>query len=297
MSKKYFDRLARSSGASKTEFTSDFGLKILKKFGWEAGKGLGENLEGTTDCVQVSRREERVGLGGEKTDENQEAQWDNWWSSAYNSVAQKLPAGPQAGTSADASDDASSEEDNEKRATCIKAAKVMGGKLARICRQEGAAAGGSGAAKTMTDVARAAKKESGESGSDTCGAAAVPAWLLRIREFRAQLHAKLQAKNYADPIPTTPTTSSAPTTSPENGPVRSLTKGGKKNTAKGDAEKPPVLPATTSGAAEKKKKKKTAPPTEAVPTPAEAVVTAAPEKRKADPPADAPRKKKKKTVQ
>ncbi len=54
MSKKYFERLARGSGASNKEFTSAFGRKILEKFGWEEGKGLGENLEGRNDCVLFS---------------------------------------------------------------------------------------------------------------------------------------------------------------------------------------------------------------------------------------------------
>lgn len=88
MSKKYYERLSKTAGTSKTAFSSDFGLKILKKFGWEEGKGLGRDLDGTTEHVQVERRTERTGLGAEKVEAAVEAQWDNWWKSAYD-TAQK----------------------------------------------------------------------------------------------------------------------------------------------------------------------------------------------------------------
>ena len=129
MSKRYYERLAKGSAVSKKEFRSDFGLKILKKFGWEEGKGLGRDLDGQNDCVQISRREQGVGLGGEKAEaENGGAkEWDNWWEGAYNKVAK--------GTS-DSSDSDSDDDVKGPSKSCIKGARVVGGKLARICRQE-----------------------------------------------------------------------------------------------------------------------------------------------------------------
>lgn len=91
MSKKYFEKLAKNSATSSKEYSSAFGLKILEKFGWQKGDGLGANLDGARDCIQISRREEKVGLGGEKVNDDSDAkQWDNWWAGAYNSVAGKL---------------------------------------------------------------------------------------------------------------------------------------------------------------------------------------------------------------
>ncbi|CAD7938770.1 unnamed protein product [Amoebophrya sp. A25] len=184
MSKKYFEKLARGSATSSKEFKSDFGLKILKKFGWDEGKGLGANLDGRQDCIQISRREERVGLGGEKSSEaTDEKQWDNWWSSAYNSVAQKVLAGS---TSADGqtakkkeeeSEDASSSDDETgadgkpRGASAIKGARVMRGKLARVCRLEQ-----TGAAAVTRDAS--SKKE-------------LPGWLTAIRNFRATQSSKI----------------------------------------------------------------------------------------------------------
>jgi hypothetical protein len=53
MSSKYFAKLAKSSGTSNKKFESAFGMKILKSMGWEEGKGLGENLDGSTECVRM----------------------------------------------------------------------------------------------------------------------------------------------------------------------------------------------------------------------------------------------------
>ena len=93
MSKKYFEKLSKNSATSNKEYSSAFGLKILEKFGWQKGDGLGANRDGTRDCIQISRREDKVGLGGEKVkDDSDEKQWDNWWAGAYNSVAGKLGA-------------------------------------------------------------------------------------------------------------------------------------------------------------------------------------------------------------
>ena len=66
MSQKYRERLSRGSGTSNKKFECAFGLKMLQKFGWSEGKGLGKDLDGRTDCVQVKKREDGCGIGAEE---------------------------------------------------------------------------------------------------------------------------------------------------------------------------------------------------------------------------------------
>eukprot|EP00386_Alphamonas_edax_P015483 GDKI01047256.1.p1 GENE.GDKI01047256.1~~GDKI01047256.1.p1 ORF type:complete len:286 (-),score=133.84 GDKI01047256.1:221-1078(-) len=117
MSKKFYDRLLKSDGTSAKAFTSSFGAKMLKKFGWEEGKGLGKDLEGEVKPVQVKRRDENIGLGHES--KKAEDQWKNWWSDAFNSVASKIqvvgggPQGKAPTASTHSSDDSSDDSDEE----------------------------------------------------------------------------------------------------------------------------------------------------------------------------------------
>jgi tuftelin-interacting protein 11 len=87
MSRKYYDKVLAGSGTSSVKVKSAFGAKILAKYGWKEGQGLGSSMNGVEECVQVERREERVGIGAEK---KSESEWDNWWSGAYDSVASKI---------------------------------------------------------------------------------------------------------------------------------------------------------------------------------------------------------------
>jgi len=147
MSKKYHERLARSSGFSKKEFSSDFGLKVLKKFGWEEGKGLGRNEDGRKECIQQERREVNAGLGTEAKGDT-EKQWDNWWSDCFNSAAKRIAEKSKSGIIAEPEEDSDSDDDapvaevhkvaskEGGRATAIKSASRMAGKLKRVLRQE-----------------------------------------------------------------------------------------------------------------------------------------------------------------
>ena len=87
MSRKYYDKVLSGSGTSSVKVKSAFGSKILAKYGWKEGQGLGSSMSGVEECVQVERREERVGIGAEK---KSDSEWDNWWSGAYDSVASKI---------------------------------------------------------------------------------------------------------------------------------------------------------------------------------------------------------------
>jgi hypothetical protein len=87
MSRKYYDKVLSGSGTSSVKVKSVFGAKILAKYGWKEGQGLGSSMNGAEECVQIERREERTGIGAEKKNDSE---WDNWWSGAYDTVAARI---------------------------------------------------------------------------------------------------------------------------------------------------------------------------------------------------------------
>ncbi|PHJ24213.1 g-patch domain-containing protein [Cystoisospora suis] len=119
MSKKFYDRMLKGTGVTSRPFHSAFAASIMKKFGWEEGKGLGRNEEGRTDCLQIRRREENIGLGHSDASETKtQDQWRNWWDGLYNSMAAKLKDSKMA----ECSDGSSSDSDEEDKA--VKCKKV-----------------------------------------------------------------------------------------------------------------------------------------------------------------------------
>lgn len=86
MSMKYIEEKSRS-GVIHKKYTSEFGKKILEKYGWKEGEGLGKNKTGITDVVQVKRREENKGLGKEEKTEK----WnDKWWENSYDNILKNI---------------------------------------------------------------------------------------------------------------------------------------------------------------------------------------------------------------
>eukprot|EP00931_Biecheleriopsis_adriatica_P066620 TRINITY_DN40936_c0_g1_i1.p2 TRINITY_DN40936_c0_g1~~TRINITY_DN40936_c0_g1_i1.p2 ORF type:complete len:144 (+),score=42.90 TRINITY_DN40936_c0_g1_i1:45-476(+) len=138
MASKYRQRLAQSSGVSSNRaFESDIGKKILMKYGWQEGQGLGRLKQGRTECIQGTRREDKKGLGSEKR--KTEDQWDNWWGDVFNSVAKNITVKTQKPVAAESSDSSDDDADTKKdggRITAVKKAGAMAGKLRRVLRQE-----------------------------------------------------------------------------------------------------------------------------------------------------------------
>ncbi len=86
MSMKYIEEMSRK-GISYKKFNSAFGAKILEKFGWKEGEGLGKSKNGITEAIQIKRREENMGLGKTK----KEIMWnDKWWEQSYNNILKDI---------------------------------------------------------------------------------------------------------------------------------------------------------------------------------------------------------------
>ena len=136
MSKKFYDRILSGTGACSNESAPPVGAKILAKFGWKNGDGLGVKKQGITKCIQIKRREEGCGLGNETRTKDE---WDDWWSQSYNSLAGKLvnpSVRERERAQKDSTDDDSDMNSNISRAGAIKRGSCQRGKHIRIARQE-----------------------------------------------------------------------------------------------------------------------------------------------------------------
>eukprot|EP01071_Lankesteria_metandrocarpae_P014703 Lankesteria_metandrocarpae@DN881_c0_g1_i1.p1 len=146
MSTKFYSRLAEGTGTSGIPFKSKFGSSILKQCGWNEGDGLGRDKNGIKECIQVSKRESGLGLGGASKAENAASRWHNWWDQLYDSVASSIDTtgalSQNSFTSLGSSDDSSDESDNEEgKCTAVagvggRRAALLQGKQKRIAESE-----------------------------------------------------------------------------------------------------------------------------------------------------------------
>ena len=88
MSQKFKDKVLAGSGFSNRKVESDYAMKLMKKMGWSEGKGLGKKDDGSTECLQVQRRTEFLGLGN--TPEAGSDWKDQWWEKGYSSTLSNL---------------------------------------------------------------------------------------------------------------------------------------------------------------------------------------------------------------
>lgn len=93
--------------------TSRFGHKMLSKFGWTSGKGLGKKEDGMTGHVRVSKRLESLGLGARTASSGGEVALSSTMSDYDNLLASLRPT-KRARSESEEEDSSSSEEEDEE---------------------------------------------------------------------------------------------------------------------------------------------------------------------------------------
>lgn len=63
---------------------SDFGKKMLEKFGWSEGKGLGKNNNGISKSINPATQNDSKGIGSTSH------AFVNWWDDLYSSALSKI---------------------------------------------------------------------------------------------------------------------------------------------------------------------------------------------------------------
>ena len=112
--KKTMARLSASLNESAADAShmkqSSFARKQLEKMGWSEGTGLGKKRDGMVTHIRTKKREESVGLGGEK--KIVEEQSDMWWMDNVGSTLARLQ---QAKKRKSMSSDNGSDDDSKAR--------------------------------------------------------------------------------------------------------------------------------------------------------------------------------------
>ena len=94
--------------------TSRFGHKMLSKFGWTSGKGLGKKEDGMTGHVRVSKRLESLGLGARTASSGGEVALSSTMSDYDNLLASLRPTKRARSESEEEEEDSSSSDDDEE---------------------------------------------------------------------------------------------------------------------------------------------------------------------------------------
>jgi len=83
---------------------SKYGMKLMKKMGWEEGKGLGSDMSGQTEHIKVFQKSNNLGIGATKKT------MDNWLdnTNAFTELLKKLNERVESGNVSD--DDSSKDE-------------------------------------------------------------------------------------------------------------------------------------------------------------------------------------------
>lgn len=111
--KKTMARLSASLNESASDAShmkqSSFARKQLERMGWKEGTGLGKKRDGMVTHIRTKKREESVGLGGEK--KIVEEQSNMWWSDSVGNTLARLQ---QAKKRKSMSSDNGSDDDDSK---------------------------------------------------------------------------------------------------------------------------------------------------------------------------------------
>ena len=65
LARKTINKMGGVLNESVADTSMDFGRKMLAKFGWSEGKGLGKNMDGMQSHIRVKQRAENLGLGAQ----------------------------------------------------------------------------------------------------------------------------------------------------------------------------------------------------------------------------------------
>ena len=96
-------------GVVKATGFGGLGERLLSKFGWIAGKGLGKDEQGMAEAIEIQKKEDTGGVGA-----GPGRNWDSWWEDAYAEAATRVRAtacGDEPSSSS-SSDDSSDDEDD-----------------------------------------------------------------------------------------------------------------------------------------------------------------------------------------
>ena len=120
--KKTMARLSASLNESASDAShmkqSSFARKQLERMGWKEGTGLGKKRDGMVTHIRTKKREESVGLGGEK--KIVEEQSDMWWSDSVGNTLARLQ---QAKKRKSMSSDNGSDDDSKTKKKAKKSKK------------------------------------------------------------------------------------------------------------------------------------------------------------------------------
>ncbi|PRW56427.1 G patch domain-containing 4 [Chlorella sorokiniana] len=223
-------------GVAKPKVTGGFGERLMRTMGWEAGQGLGKDGTGIKEAIQVKKKEDTVGVGG-----NGSYAWgDKWWEKAFDSAVQTVDH-------SDSSDSSDSDSDDEHYAAIAAAVNRDGTRTS--------------ASADELKLLAALNKGTGRVAAGRFGGR--DAKMARIREQEAKMAAEAAAKLG---VPSAGTTSVAAGTTGRKGSdasdttsearVPSSKKRGTGSAAAGDASEGAAASSVKSGKSSKKEGKK-----------------------------------------
>lgn len=101
-------------GVHKPTAYGGLGEKLLRGWGWEAGRGCGKDGQGMTKAIEVRKKDDNAGIGG-----NNRYGWEEkWWEAAFNANVQSLSSRAASDSDSSTSGSDSESEDETQLTTC-----------------------------------------------------------------------------------------------------------------------------------------------------------------------------------
>jgi len=101
-------------GVHKPTAYGGLGEKLLRGWGWEAGRGCGKDGQGMTKAIEVQKKDDNAGIGG-----NNRYGWEEkWWEAAFNANVQSLSSRAASDSDSSTSGSDSESEDETQLTTC-----------------------------------------------------------------------------------------------------------------------------------------------------------------------------------